>query len=291
MIRVRMFCDWDNNSTELIERLAKQTDGFKGRDYKNVHFVDDDTYTHAICFNFPTYDLLSPSSNNFALLLEPPELVASMFRIQKGQKYPNVNSIYSFAADVYEPAFGIGFATSEDIEYPSILDKPNQICMIVSDKLMTPFHRKRQQIKDALLQTDLPIDFYGRNMSTSDDDPRIKGEIPPMRKFEVLSQYKLCIDLENSPHCVVTDKFFDPVLCNTMPVSNAAILSSFIDTDAYFFINFDLPIKDLLDDFEDICEFEVTADNERALLAAKREVRSGSMCLAEWIYQRVRGTL
>lgn len=288
MIRVRMFCDWDNDSQELISRLEKQTDGFTGRDYKNLHFVTDDSYTHAICFNFPTYDLKSPAQNNVALILEPPELVNSMYKTHKGKKFTNVREVYSFAADVYEPAFGIGFATVEPKEYPPLLTKPDQICMITSNKLMTPFHKKRQDIRNALLETDLPIDFYGRNLTG--DDPRIKGEIPPMRKHEVLAQYKLCIDFENSPHCAITDKFFDPVLCNTIPVSNAAILTSFVSPESFFFVNFDLPLKDIVSEIADICEVELDRGNENALLAAKREIRAGSMCLAEWIYQRVKET-
>lgn len=289
MIRVRMFCDWDNDSNDLISRLSQQTDGFNDGIYKGIQFVADDSYTHAICFNYPNYNLKSPYQNNIALLLEPPELEQMLFGNKAKQTYTNVRSIYSFASSVYKTAFGIGFATVPNMIYPSILDKPNQICMIVSDKLMTPYHKARQLIRNALLQTDLPIDFYGRNLVGDDD--RIKGEIPPMQKQEVLSKYKICIDFENSPNSVITDKFFDPVLCNTMPVSNSSILNSFVDQDAFFFINFNQPIKDLLVDFEDFCEYQITKDNERALLAAKQEIRSGSMCLAEWIYQRIMETL
>lgn len=288
-MRVRMFCDWDNDPESLRDRLIEQTDDFHGYDYKNLNFVIDDSYTHAICFNFPTYELVSPAQNNVALILEPPELVKSMFSAQHKAKYTNVRKIYSFAADVYEEAFGIGFATVKDQEYPKLLEKPKKICMITSNKLMTPWHKKRQQVRDALLETDLEIDFYGRGLTGN--DPRIKGEIPPMRKHEILSQYQLCIDFENSPHCAVTDKFFDPVLCNTMPVSNAAILHSLVDQDSFFYVNFDYSINDIIDDIADICEFEPGFDNEIALWQARKEIRSGSLSLAEWIYERVKETL
>jgi len=290
MPRVRMFCDWDNDSAGLIDRLKMQTDGFAGHDYKGLNFVSDDSYTHAICFNFPTYDLKTPADKNVALILEPPELVASMFSKERKMTFKNVREIFSFAADVYTPAFGLGFATVPDMTYPELLSKSNRVCMIVSNKLMTPYHHKRQKIKDALLETDLPIDFYGRGLTG--DDPRIMGEIPPMSKYAVLSRYQMCIDFENSPHCAVTDKFFDPVLCNTIPISNAAVLHSLIDQDSFHYINFDLPIKDIVENIGCIVnEWQVDQDDANALLATKKEIRSGSLCLAEWIFARVRESI
>ena len=281
-----MFCDWDNDSAQLIDRLKKQTDDFVGLDYKGMNFVTGDEYDHAICFNFPVYDLTSPAKNNVALILEPPELLGSMFREASKRKYDNVRQIYSFAADKFEPAYGIGFATVEDIPYPKLLKKPKKICMIASNKLMTPYHQKRQQIMRALLETDLPIDFYGRGLEG--DDKRIKGEIASMRKYEILAQYKMCIDFENSPHCAVTDKFFDPVLCNTIPISNAAVLHTLVDQDAFFYINFDYSIDDIVEEIADICDFEPDVDNEIALWHTRKEIRSGSMSLAEWIFERVK---
>lgn len=289
MATVRMFCDWDNDSEDLIRRLREQTDGFDGNDYKGLHFVSDDSYTHAICFNFPTQHLLSDPKNNVALLLEPPELVKTMFANQYKKKYDNVRQIYSFAVDRYEQALGMGFATVPHLQYPSLLSKPKKIAMIVSDKLMTPYHQKRHQIKNALLATDLPIDFYGRGLVG--DDPRIKGEIPSMAKYSILSEYQMCIDFENSPYCVVTDKFFDPVLCNTMPITNASVLHSFVDMDSFFFTSFDLPTQEIVLEIEDIIDTEIHEGNELALNQAKMEIRSGDLCLAEWIYQRVGETL
>lgn len=290
MIKVRMFCDWDNDSKDLIDRLREQTDGFQGNDYKGIHFVSDDSYTHAICFNFPDYDLKTPKENNIALILEPPELVDSMFRGKRNVTYNNVRDIYSFAADrSFLSAFGLGFATAPNLEYTPLLEKPYRMCMIASDKLMTPYHKKRQDVRKALLETDLPISFFGRGLQG--DDPRIMGEIPPMRKHEILNQFQMCIDFENSPFCVVTDKFFDPVICNTIPVTNSSILHSYVDMDSFYFTSFDLPIKEIVSEIEDILMEEPDEGKQEALLSAKKEVRSGGLCLAEWIYQRIGETL
>src|SRR5690606_22774483 len=95
-------------------------------------------------------------------------------------------------------------------------------CMIVSNKVFTPFHARRREVLAALLESDAEIDFYGRGLSGP--DPRIKGEIPPFGKGEVIIQYSQCIDFENSPHSAVTDKFFDAVLAGATPVTNATIL-------------------------------------------------------------------
>jgi hypothetical protein len=285
-MKVRMFCDWDNDSEELIRRLKDQTDAFQGNDFKGINFVSDDSYTHAVVFNFPTQDLKSPPQNNIALVLEPPELVKTMWKEQAKKKYTNVRAIYSFAADEYEPAYGMGFATVPKMEYIPLMDKNPRMCMICSDKLLTPYHQKRRQVMRALLETDFPIDFYGRGMTGNDS--RIKGEIPSMRKNEVLNEYMICIDFENSPHSVVTDKFFDPVLCNTIHVSNAAVLHTMVDLDSFFFVSFDLPVKDIVETIGEILETEINDGHAEALLDAKREIMSGDMCLAEWIARRMR---
>lgn len=281
-----MFCDWDNDSDDLLRRLKYQTEGFQGNDYKGINFVSDNSYTHAVVFNFPTQDLNSPPQNNIALLLEPPELIKTMWKEQSKHKYTNVRQIFSFASDSYETAYGMGFSTVPKLEYTPLMDKPPRMCMICSDKLLTPYHQKRRDIMKALLKTDFPIDFYGRGMSGS--DPRIKGEIPGMKKYEVLDKYMICIDFENSPHSVVTDKFFDPVLCNTLPVSNAAVLHTMVDLDSFFFVSFDLPVGDIIDSIGEILEVPINEGHAEALLDAKREIMSGNMCLAEWIFRRMR---
>ena len=271
-MKVRMFCDWDNDSEGLIIRLAAQTNDMIGHWYKDIEFVSGDEYDAAVCFNLPNVEL--KCDNYFFLLLEPPEIMSF---------HPDVRSrVYSFAEDGFLPAYGLGFATVPKRSYPP-LDSKRGTCMIVSDKLMTSYHRKRHEIKEALLRTDLPIDFYGRNLTG--DDPRIMGTISPMGKHKVLRDYARCIDFENSPRKVVTDKFFDPVLCNTIPVSNASILHE-LTPGAFDYVDFDDDVASIVNTIGSFVE-QGTSGYSEPLRLAKEEILAGKMCLAEWIHQRL----
>lgn len=285
MRRVRMFCDWDDDSRSMIEKFKKVTYGFDGDRFKDTLFVDDDTYTHAVVFNFPVHDLRTPPEKNIALLVEPPEIIDALYGSHKDKEWHNVCEKYSFANHPgWRPALGVGFATADkDNWVTEAARRPNRMCMIVSDKHMTPFHHKRHEIKDALLQTNVNIHFYGRNLHGADD--RIKGEIAPMAKNKILADYQFCIDFENSPAGAVTDKFFDPILCGTIPVTNAGVLK-YLAPNSTVQIDFEKPVYQIMDD---ILEAYHHADARRFdIQSANYAVTEGHMNLTNWVNERVK---
>ena len=74
---------------------------------------------------------------------------------------------------------------------------------------------KRHELFTALLNTDLDIDFFGRGWNLS--DPRYKGS--PYNKSEALLDYQYSIGIENSNYKnYLTEKFFDLIVCNTVPI-------------------------------------------------------------------------
>jgi hypothetical protein len=292
MVRVRLFSDWEDSYT-LTWRLAHQTTGmsFCGGSatkvyatFKDIEFVWDESYTHAVVFNFPTMDLKSPKNNNVALLLEPPEIIDTMFADLKSRQYDNVREIFSFVPDRgYSAAPGLGYATASGHQkYPSLLDKRKKLCMIVSDKLMTPWHQRRQSIKEALLASKIDMDFYGRNLKGKDS--RIKGEIPSMCKADVIQDYEFVMDLENS-HGAVTDKYFDPILCNSIPVTNAKILD-LLAPSSFVYIDFNKTNDQIVADVAAILDKKPLYWVE-PVAVAKNEIMNGSMSLAHWIWDQV----
>ncbi len=281
MLRVRMFGDWDNDSRQLIDRLRHQTTGFDGDNYKNLTFVDDESYTHAIVFDYPVEEISSPPLRNVLLMLEPPEISEWMHGGARYREHPQIGQFYSFCVDdIYPAAPGLGFATVPMQTYPDIHSKTKNVCMMVSDKQMTPYHTRRHLIKDALLQTDLDIDFYGRNLVGN--DPRIKGTIPNMGKYEVISQYRYCIDFENSMHSAITDKYFDPILTNTVPITNVAKVNELAPNSAVV-VDFNWHVSDIVEAIRIAVDQEPTQD----IGNAKKEILEGKMCLAKWIHQKV----
>jgi hypothetical protein len=275
----------------MLQKLYQRTDGMlPSFVYKDIQFVYGEEYDIAIVFNFPIQDLKVPAHKAIALLVEPPEIIDYLYAHAKEKRYPQVSFIYSFAKDSNlrtEPAYGIGFTTVPDLKYKEFLDKPKKICMIASDKQMTPFHKRRHEILYALLASDLPIDFYGRNMQVG-SDPRIKGEIPPMRKYEVLNEYQFCIDFENSPHGAVTDKYFDAVLCNTIPMSNAQILHHIAPASSFEYLGFDWRNEDIINTIDMVINQMYFEYYVEPLQLARQAIRSGNMSLVEWIYQKAK---
>jgi hypothetical protein len=288
MKRVRMFCDWDNTSYELIQRLKDQTDGFDGEKYGDITFVWDDSYTHAVVFNYPTMDLKSPPENNIALLLEPPQVSEMMHGPWRNYKFDNVRQIYSFVNDPpHKPVYALGFAT---VPKGRILrartgsshsdSNRHQLCMIASNKVLTPYHEKRLEIKEALLASNINMHFYGRGLTGR--DRRIKGEIPPMRKYETLRQYSFVIDFENSFNAV-TDKFFDPILCGTIPINNSPILHQYAE-GSFVYVNFNDSVDDIVEQMRGIRSLYAADYN---IGRTQESILQGRMCLAKWIRNKV----
>lgn len=74
---------------------------------------------------------------------------------------------------------------------------------------------KRHDLFVALLKTGLEIDFYGRDWKTK--DPRYKGS--PYNKSDGIINYEYSIAIENSCYKnYLTEKFFDLIVCNTVPI-------------------------------------------------------------------------
>jgi hypothetical protein len=290
--KVRLFGDWDKQGPELVGQLAMQTGYMNPPFYKNIEFTWGEDYTHAVVFNFPAQNINVPPENVIGLLLEPPEILNVMYpgKAIRG-KYPQVSKYFSFAQ---QTGFGwapfIGFGTVPDAGYPRQGDefKSNRMCMIVSDKRITPYHAVRHQLFQTLLKTDMPIDFYGRGLKLS-DDPRIKGEIPPMNKQSVLSRYEIVMDFENTKYGGLTDKYFDAIMCNCVPVTNCREIH---ESDIFNivgspseFISFEDPVDMMVDKIKAIYNDCDTYKKTRSIEIARMEILHGRMSIANWIHK------
>jgi hypothetical protein len=289
-IRVGIFGDWDKTQGEMIYLLHDRTTKMHtGAVYKNLKFVDRN-YTHAVVFNYPKEEIKCDPKNVVGLILEPPEILDALYPSRPIDDVPGVGRMFSFCDGTgYPPAYGMGFATAkptDDILWPPFTEK--HACMFVSNKVITPYHQKRQQIYQALLATDLPIDFYGRGMNI-ESDPRCKGEVESYGKDKILRKYSLCIDFENSPHNVITDKFFDPVLSNAIPITNAKILHTLLPEGGFLYIDFEQSVEQIVQQINEYINMEDQAidDQSYGLKIAKKSLLDGDLNLTKWIYERI----
>lgn len=292
--RVQLFGDWDQDSREMLESLKRQSSGFVGDTLHGVDFVDDGSCTHAICFNYAKSPL--GADRTVGLLLEPPEILDLMH--PDWRWFEPLGTYYSFFENRDETAIdytwapGLGFATAEPHDGPPASESLYDMCMIVSDKLMTNEQYRRREFFYALLETDLDVHFYGRGMDAMKSaDDRIMGDIPPREKGTVLRNYRYCIDFENSRQGVLTDKFFDPILSNCIPITNAIEAVWKIEAHASCIMISDLRngyygteehlhlLHGLLND--EVCYFDSNID------FMKMRLTGGDLSLAHWITDRV----
>lgn len=283
--RVKLFGDWDKTSMEMVDLLRSRTTGMIDNYYLDMEFVDKD-YTHAVVFNYPREEIECPAENVIGLILEPPEILDYHMPDRIRGEVPGVGRMYSFCGwNGYDIADSLGFATvspaTDDI---MPYQKPKRAMMIVSNKVITRYHHMRQAVYARLLQTDLEIDFYGRGMNNP--DPRCKGEIPSYGKAEIFKDYAMCIDFENAPGCI-TDKFFDPTLCNTFPISNA--ISGKLHLDGYFWISLNEDTNFIVEQIHGAIAVPQVELIKRTtyLLYNKQEILQGSMNLTRWIWERL----
>jgi hypothetical protein len=275
-----MTSDWGHDSSQLIDLLESQTYLMDNGRYKNIQFVDSGSTDFSIVFNFSFDSITTDPERTIGLVLEPKEILDSMYQGWRDFDLSKVGHYCSFTPlEGYELAFGVGFATAPiDFEYSSHPRK--KACMIVSNKTYTEFQIKRREIFAGLLKTDFDIDFYGRGMSLSNDS-RIKGEIPPYEKHLVIDNYDIVIDFENDPNAV-TDKFFDPIICGATPITNNRSLKNVIGPEGFYSVDFNEDPSDILSQIASLIKL-----GRQDSTHLRQHVLNGKLSLAEWIFHKV----
>lgn len=293
---VRFFSNFAS-SKELLDQIYRQTPRsfFVG---KKLAFTYDEEYTHAVVLNWTKEKIKTPIANNIAFVIEPLEIRKLCDReTLKPFRYDNVCRIYTPTVEDKE-LFGekhrflrsqiLLFAEfcKEEGFLPSI--KPLRMSMVVSFKNLIPLHTKRLQVVQALLKTQLPIDFYGRDFTKS-KDPRIKGSIPQFDKHLALRPYQFSIGLENTlcPE-VLTEKFQDCIVNHTVPITNNPGAMKYFPVGSYVYIDFAKSVPQLVDDIKNVFVNEDIRKYNVGVMQAKRKILFGDFSFAENVYKALR---
>jgi hypothetical protein len=189
--------------------------------YKNITIVKDDSYTHALLYNFAQLTKPLPKENVLGFFTEPYPLrnpegqfeyakdhISKLFVHEKLAGYPDF-------CEEYIPFLGCARGINQQLT-PQVKTK---FCSIIaSHKGFLSGHSLRHQLIRAILQTDLPIDIYGRHIETMyRGDPRIKGTID--NKDPAFVDYEYTIAIENHPHPAwITEKYYDPLMTGCVPI-------------------------------------------------------------------------
>lgn len=188
--------------------------------YKNkFQFVSDESYTHAIIQNTAMPNLKNiPKENVLGVAFEPIELL-------------KINQIFLNYAEKYIGTYLIGKNTGLPKNFinhysymwhtqnkKDYINPHNKFMSIIfSNKKSLPGHKLRHQLVNKILDSNLPIDIYGKGCITlKRKDPRIKGEFSGVEPFD---GYQFSIAIENTESIAyVSEKFVDCICMNVIPI-------------------------------------------------------------------------
>tara|TARA_Y100001938_G_C8090024_1_gene434453 strand:- start:2473 stop:3348 length:876 start_codon:yes stop_codon:yes gene_type:complete len=128
--------------------------------------------------------------------------------------------------------------------------KSRRMSIVITNTGPKPLYNERIGLFKALLNTDLDIDFYGRMWNINDS--RYKGA--PYNKSDALLNYEYSIGIENCRQKnYLTEKFFDLIACDTVPIYyGAPNVEEIYPKQSFIEMDFSGPIEKTVEQITDI---------------------------------------
>lgn len=235
-IRLQIFSDFAPSSGL---KNAFKSWAYGKTTYKNITVVDDDTYTHAAIYNVGMPNLKIDKKNVVAFQHEPYNVLD--YTPFKNYAKDHIGTWFvhdkRMFMDVECAKEGLCYLapglpiTTEDYNFYSG-QKIFKMNILASDKRYLPGHILRHRIIQRILQTDMDIHILGR-CSKLYNDKRVKGEVN--HKAGAFTPYAFSIAIENEKYnSWVTEKFYDPILGNCVPLYwGADSISNYFNDDSF----------------------------------------------------------
>ncbi len=231
-MKVKLFSNYAS-SEELLNRFNNNY----GISDNDIEFTIDDDYDTAVVFN-RTFEKIKEGTKIITIIQEPswsPVHIGNDFLVKSDILVVHDFSLFeqTYNSRIKKPIEFRKLTDCKIVEAPSYMwyhdhvsrdffdntdkvKKKKKLSMIVSNLyLSVGNYRKRIELVEKILKSDLDCDIFGRGLNI--DDPRYKGELE--YKFSGLLPYEYSIAIENScENNYVTEKFIDPILCHTVPI-------------------------------------------------------------------------
>jgi len=264
MMKVKFTCWWDNDYA-IRDRVISN---FISEDNytPEIQLVVDDSYDFLVVFGRSNYRPRTPKSQNIAFMMEPSYahwVFDTNIHTYCDRVYVHDLMLFGNQPEHYEHASCMPFHFDYqkhkigDFMNDNNFKKLKKLSLVIryrpeggpTDGI---YCKQRTQLVEDILKTNLPIDIYGKDWDKSPfcGDPRIKGAVND--KYDAIANYEFTINAENSTEKnYITEKFFDPLLTNTVPVYFGAPNTKEVYGDCY--IPYDLNnIDEALGVFEKI---------------------------------------
>lgn len=220
MIKIRVFCSFSPPDTDDSEAFIRTSELKDDPEYNTVYcFTNDDDYTHAILLNTPMPELKIPKENVIGLAFEPIQFLGLTPQfVDYAQQHIGKYFIGS-KGDLPAP-FMEHFAYMWHMTPLTTVKKEKKKLMsiMISNKLQAGGHKYRHVLANKILESNLPIDIYGRGCNYyKTRDKRLKGEFKDQRLMLEDYKYHICIENYISSH-YFSEKIMDTLLCNSIPI-------------------------------------------------------------------------
>lgn len=221
-IKIKCFASFNTsiNMKESYEKLGSNNSNidFYGKDKKYI-FTTEDDYTHVFIFNtampeishIPKENVIGFSHEPFEFLQLTPEFIVY------AQKYIGKYFIGD-KKNLPEPFIeGNCFLDCYNIPLSPSYHKLKFMSIMISQKTFAPGHQYRHKLVQAILQSRLPIDIYGRGcIYYKIKDYRIKGNFKTYELYDGY-QFNICIENYQTNH-YFSEKIINPLLMNITPI-------------------------------------------------------------------------
>ena len=183
-----------------------------------VSFTSDDDYTNVIIWNIAMPKIREgvPIENVIGFAYEP---YVYLGLTQQFVEYAKQNIYKYYIGDQLNLpntfVEGNGYLIY-NARLPVLKPNVNRMSLMISKKTHQPGNKYRHILANAILNTDLPIDIYGRGCKFYKPDSRIKGGF---EKYEMYDGYEFHICIENiQSNNYFSEKIINSLLTNTTPV-------------------------------------------------------------------------
>lgn len=286
MIRVRLFCDWQNSATlteNILKDFRKTLQISNDNIYKDVIFTNSFMYDVGIHFNELNSESIFNNkigAKNILVAMEPPELLdVSLVGGGKNVYWPDIkgNKEINYHPTIWTLHTELLFDRVEIL--PS--QKNHKMSWIMSNKGITPTHNKRREIAHNIFYSNVGkyIDYFG----TAFGNKRLDN------KHEGLRYHSYSIAFENSlERGVLTEKFYDCIVNNCIPITNNKTAYEMFDENAFIYIDFNMSIDAIKNQLEGLLYFPIGEKQDEAIMKAKQEILYGVRNPVHEIYEIVK---
>ena len=225
--RIRIFSGFcpSENCKAVYERLCQVESMANYGPDKDIYITNDDDYSHVIILNtaMPQLKPGVPKENVIGFAFEPPQFlnVTEAF-IQYAQahigKYfiGDATGLPEPFIERYSHMWHNPFSQGEGGEVS--IAKQRIMSIMVSEKTREAGHSYRHKLVNAILETNLPIDVYGRGCRYYNylGDARVKGEF---QEAEPYLPYMYHVAIENfETNAYFSEKIVNALLAQTVPI-------------------------------------------------------------------------